>query len=96
MALHADATTLLGRPFSEVPCWRVLELLSRRWPPAGVEVNLRFLQPGDFVVFGDPPDYSVGVYLGSGKVIASFPDTGVVLAPWRYVKGRAVAGVRNG
>lgn len=96
MPLHADATALLGRPYSEVPCWRLLELLSPLWPPAGKEVPCRFLQAGDFVLFGDGPDHSAGVYLGSGKVIASFPDTGVILVPWRYVRGKIFAGVRNG
>lgn len=89
---------ILGRPFDEVPCYRMLEMLSPRWPPSGgVEVDKEHLVPGDFVAFGDPPrtvDSPVGVYIGNGKVVASIEGHGVLLVPWRWVKERFMWGVR--
>ncbi len=91
---------LIGKSFGEMPCYRLLEELLPAFPPATFrEVGANWLQVGDVVSFGgdsSDPDTSIGVYLGSGKVIASMPGHGVVLVPWRFVKDQFLWGGRCG
>ncbi|MDA8122238.1 MAG: hypothetical protein M0Z38_06705 [Deltaproteobacteria bacterium] len=90
---------LIGKPHAEVPCWKIVDALYGVPLRGAREVDPEFVQVGDVVVFGendDAPDYGIGVYLGNGKVVTSFKETGVVLIPWRFVKTSFVGGLRVG
>jgi len=92
---------LIGKPHSEVPCWKIVDLLYGVPLGGAIEVSPEFVQVGDVVVFGKEekslvPDYSIGVYLGNGKIVTSFKELGVLLVPWRFVKNLFVGGLRVG
>jgi hypothetical protein len=92
---------LIGKPHSEVPCWKIIDILYGVPLLTAKEVDSDFMQVGDVVVFGENektlvPDYSIGVYLGNGKVVTSFKEIGVVMIPWRFVKNSFVGGLRVG
>jgi hypothetical protein len=102
-SLHQKAGELLGKTYAEMPCYRMLELLSEEWPPKrGFRVGLEHIEIGDCIAFGDEPsdaldlNATIGIYLGSGKVIACTPETGVRIFPWRFVKRLFLWGVRVG
>lgn len=96
MTLFEKVDAILGKSFEEIPCYRMLELLSPKWPPSGGSpIGKEQALPGDFVAFGDPDiDAPVGVYIGDGKVVASIEGHGVRIVPWRFVKERFRWGVR--
>ena len=80
---------LLGKPHADVPCWKIVDALYGVPLRGAREVDPEFFQAGDVVVFGEhgvAPDYGIGVYLGNGKVVTSFQETGVVMIPWRFVE----------
>ncbi len=98
--LHDRVGFVLGRSYDEVPCYRMLELLSESWPPkSGCVIGREDVRVGDYVAFGEPPhdlNTTVGIYLGGGKVIACTPSTGVYVFPWRFVKKLFLWGVHVG
>ncbi|RJP18272.1 MAG: hypothetical protein C4529_13005 [Deltaproteobacteria bacterium] len=90
---------MLGKPHAEIPCWKIVDALYGVPLIGAREVDPKYMQAGDVVVFGEreqAPDYGIGVYLGNGKVVTSFKETGVVMIPWRFVKASFVGGLRVG
>lgn len=101
IALMETVQTFLGRSHDSFPCWKIVDELYHVPIQKYQEVQPEFVQVGDVVIFGDNdkslcPDYSIGVYLGNGKVITSFRETGCLMVPWRFVKQTFVGGLRVG
>lgn len=93
----ARAAGLIGKPYSEVPCWELVGeihgvfplILSAPVPPERVNV-------GDIVAFGNQGGFgaAVGVYLGNGQVVVSSRKRGVHIIPWRVVRMTYLWGAR--
>ena len=99
--LMSKVQTFLGRTHASFPCWKIVDELYTVPLIGAEEVQAEVVQVGDVVIFGDNdktlcPDYSIGVYLGNGKVVTSFKEIGCVLIPWRFVKQTFVGGLRSG
>lgn len=93
----ARATILVGKPYSEVPCWRLAGEIHGRFPlPLSDPLPPERLNVGDLVSFGNSHRFgaAVGVYLGNGQVIVSSHERGVHIVPWRAVRMKYLWGAR--
>lgn len=90
----------LGKSFEEMPCYKFLEKVYGSFPPSpAILVSRGFLQVGDAVAFGTMSEDSndtVGIYLGNGKIVASIPEHGVCIIPYRFVKEKFIRGYHFG